>query len=232
MLPFVGSLKSILLCRELCNQLSAMFMGFLCSVLGIPEAMKHTPAGQEGSRKHNSMLRLATMRYAMIAQLRAPPCGFEQVTLRHFSMCRKRLIVQARRWMLEEKRETNSSLVVRFEKAYAELLYLLSSERIQGQLYGSLPPLQEDLTALQELDSGFFSSTLHVAEEMDSKQQASQDASMAKPHHKSEIEAPGVAAAAAASMAIEDNPWANGGVWSNENGSQPLANDSDDELYL
>jgi hypothetical protein len=225
-------MKSHLWCRALSNQLTDSFVGFLWSVLGIPEAMKHTPAGQEGSRKHNSMLRLATMRYAMIAQLRSPPCGFEEVTLRHFSMCRKRLIVQARRWMLEEKRETNSSLIVRFERAYAELLHLLSSERIRGQPYGSLPPLREDLTALQALDSGFFSSSLPVAEEIDNKQPASQDASMVKPHHQSEMEDPEVAAKAAASMVIENNPWANGGVWSNENGSQPLANESDDELYL
>jgi hypothetical protein len=201
-------------------------------VLGIPEAMKHTPAGQEGSRKHNSMLRLATMRYAMIAQLRSPPCGFEQVALRHFSMCRKRLIVQARRWMLEEKRDTKSSLVVRFEKAYTELVHLLSSERIQDQPFGILPPLREDLTALQALDSDFFSSTLPAAEEMDTKQPAHQDASMVKPHHQSQMEDPEVAAAAATSKVIENNPWANGGVWSNENGSQPLDNESDDELYL
>jgi hypothetical protein len=92
------------------------------------ERMEGTEAGRDASRRYNANLRLATLRYAIIQPLKHLPLGFEEISIRHFSMCRKRILVQAKRWMLESK---NSSLFPRFEKAYTELLHLLSTkERI------------------------------------------------------------------------------------------------------
>jgi hypothetical protein len=125
----------------------------LLFISGIPEQMRNTPAGRDGSRKHNSMLRLATLRHAIVAQLRSPPLGFEEVTQRHFSLCRKRLLAQARRWMLEEQ---GTTLYPRFEKVYAELLrLLLSLKQEEQQLDSSIPPLPEDLEYLKENDPSF-----------------------------------------------------------------------------
>ena len=98
-----------------------------------------------------AVCKLATLRHAILEPLRNPPLGFEEVTLRHFSMCRKRITVQAKHWMLEAK---GSTFYPRFERAYAELLRLLSSSCIL-QKYESLPPLPNDIAALARLDPSF-----------------------------------------------------------------------------
>ena len=113
--------------------------------------MKHTPAGKKGSTKYNNELRLATLRHAIVGQLRSPPNGFEEVTIRHFAMCRQRIVVQARRWMLEAR---DSDLCARYEQIYGELLSLLDTESMRE--YGSLPPLLEDLKALEKLEPSFI----------------------------------------------------------------------------
>jgi hypothetical protein len=138
---------------------------------GIPEHMKNTPAGREGSAKHNTMLRLATLRHAIVAQLRSPPCGFEEVSRKHFMMCRQRIVAQARRWMLEER---GSPLYPRFEKIYAELLSLVSSMTAQERS-DCLPPLDDDLSRLEVLDPDFprATDTGMRKEENDSKPSAS-----------------------------------------------------------
>jgi hypothetical protein len=117
---------------------------------GVPEMMRRTPTGQAGSLNYNNTVRLATLRHAMVEHLRSPPRGFEEVTIRHFSMCRTRIVAQARRWMLEAR---GTGLHSRYERTYAELLSLLSEKPMQK--YDSLPPLQEDLDALEKLDTSF-----------------------------------------------------------------------------
>jgi hypothetical protein len=117
---------------------------------GVPEMMRRTPAGRAGSLKYNNTVRLATLRHAMVEHLRSPPRGFEEVTMRHFSMCRGRIVAQARRWMLEAR---GTSLYSRYERTYAELLSLLVEKPMQK--YDSLPPLREDLEALEKLDTSF-----------------------------------------------------------------------------
>lgn len=116
------------------------------------EAMKGTEAGEEGSRRYNNSLRLATLRYAIIAYLKFPPQGFEEVVKRHFSMCRKCILVQARRWTLEAK---ETPLYKRFVRAYRELVVLLSAEDLVKESESVLPPLQEDVEALMQLDPSF-----------------------------------------------------------------------------
>jgi hypothetical protein len=113
--------------------------------------MQGTKAGRDASTRYNNNLRLETLRHAIVGNLRHPVLGFEEVGRRHFSMCRKRIVVQARRWMLEAK---GTPLYKRFEKVYAELLHLLSAEDLQT--YDSLPPLADDLQALRRLDPTFL----------------------------------------------------------------------------
>ena len=117
---------------------------------GVPEMMRDTKAGQEGSFEYNNRVRLATIRYAMIAPLRAAPDGFTEIVLRHFSLCRKRILPQARRWVLEAR---GSALEPHFERSYAELLFLLGEDRLQ--IYNSLPPLNGDMEALGKMGSKF-----------------------------------------------------------------------------
>jgi len=112
--------------------------------------MRDTPAGRKGSAKYNATVRLETLRCAMVGQLRLPPVGFEEVTTRHFAMCRQRIVVQARRWMLEAR---DTDLYSRYERTYAELLSLLDTDAMRE--YESLAPLPDDLEALETLDSSF-----------------------------------------------------------------------------
>ena len=146
---------------------------FDCLLLqGIPEHMRNTPAGREGSAKHNTMLRLATLRHAIVSQIRSPPGGFEEVSRKHFMMGRQRIVAQARRWMLEER---GSPLYPRFEKIYSELLSLVSSMMTQGRS-DCLPPLDDDLSRLEVLDPDFprAPDTVMRKEENDSKPSASE----------------------------------------------------------
>jgi baculoviral IAP repeat-containing protein 6 len=120
---------------------------------GIPPEQRNTPAGREGSRKHNAVLRLATLRHAVAAHLRSPPLGFEDVTRRHFSMCRRRLLVQARRWMIEGRE--NPSSFRRFERAYGELVRLMVPLADLDGGGRSLPPLEEDAAIVRADDWRF-----------------------------------------------------------------------------
>ena len=96
----------------------------------------------------------------MIEPLKSPPKGFEDVTRRHFSVSRKRLLVQAKVWTLEAR---GTELQGRFERAYSELIVLLSGDKLAcceeweeaeagGSMFGTLSPLTDDLQTLQRLD--------------------------------------------------------------------------------
>lgn len=113
--------------------------------------MKDTPVGRKGSMKYNNTVRLETLRCAIVEQLRSPPLGFEEVTKRHFAMCRQRIVVQARRWMLEA---SNTSLFARYERIYGELVVLLADESMSK--YECLAPLAEDIKALESLEPSFL----------------------------------------------------------------------------
>ena len=122
--------------------------------------MEHTTAGKKGSARYNNTLRLSTLRHAIIEPLKYPPKGFEDVVRRHFAMLRKRVLTQAKIWTLESE---GTELEKRFERAYSELVGLLSSdtllacqewevEEVGGSTFGALPPLSEDLQTLERLD--------------------------------------------------------------------------------
>lgn len=97
------------------------------------------------------------MRFAIIGPLKCPPKGFEDVTKKHFTMCRKVVLVQARRWTMAAK---GTELFPRFQKAYCELVTLLSelpssplTDEAQPLL--ALPPNVNDYRALISSDPGF-----------------------------------------------------------------------------
>lgn len=122
--------------------------------------MEHTTAGKKGSARYNNTLRLSTLRHAIIEPLKYPPKGFEDVVRRHFAMLRKRVLTQAKIWTLESQ---GTELEKRFERAYSELVGLLSSdallacqewevEEVGGSTFGALPPLSDDIQTLERLD--------------------------------------------------------------------------------
>lgn len=117
------------------------------------EMMRDTPAGEKGSRRYNNDLRLETLRHAILDYLKSPPQGFEEVTRLHFSLCRKRLLVQARRWTKEAQGTPKAK---RFQRAYGELVELLSNQERFPCNEPALPPLEQDLQALATLDPFFY----------------------------------------------------------------------------
>jgi ubiquitin-protein ligase len=80
------------------------------------EARQGTPDG----KSYNLILQLATLRHGILAPLKEPPVGLEEKCDRYFSLCRRKIVVQARRWMLEAK-AAKSTLFPRFERAYTQL---------------------------------------------------------------------------------------------------------------
>jgi ubiquitin-protein ligase len=129
------------------------------------DAQRGTPAGEIGSMRFNHKVRLHTLRHAMISHLRHPPLGFEEVTKRHFALCRKRVLAQARRWTKEAQ---DTPLFKSFGKAYEELITLLSSDdlikhKTPGQAeatttWGAVPVDCADVRALESCDREFVQS--------------------------------------------------------------------------
>jgi Ubiquitin-conjugating enzyme len=116
------------------------------------EMMRNTSAGVKGSKRYNNDLRLECLRHAIIDYVKCPPQGFEEVTRLHFSLCRQRLLVQARLWTREAQRTPKAK---RFERAYCELVELLSNPETFPCSEPALPPLEHDLQALLALDPPF-----------------------------------------------------------------------------
>lgn len=119
------------------------------------ENMRNTEEGILGSKRYNNSLRLATLRYAIIDQLKHPPRGFEEVAKRHFSLCRKRLLAQAKSWTMDAE---GSTLHKRFLRAYRELAALLSADELKSGDQNDLvlAPLVEDVRALEHKSPEFF----------------------------------------------------------------------------
>jgi hypothetical protein len=126
------------------------------------DAQRGTPAGEIGSARFNHKVRLHTLRHAMISHLRHPPLGFEEVAKRHFALCRKRVLTQARRWTMEAQ---GTPLFKSFGKAYEDLITLLTSDdlinhKLPGQAeatktWGAVPVDSADVRALESCNREF-----------------------------------------------------------------------------
>ena len=62
-----------------------------------------TPTGKKCVAKHNTMIRLATVRYGMLEPLRRPPPFFERAVAAHFFFKRAELEAQCAQWAAEAK---------------------------------------------------------------------------------------------------------------------------------
>lgn len=231
--PNVSSLAQVMLSIQ--SQILGVSDPYFNEGNGVPEMMRRTEAGRAGSMKYNTEVRLATLRYAMVQHLRYPPKGFEEVTLRHFSMCRRRILVQARRWMLEAR---GTSISTRFQRSYSELLSLLTADTMH--LYDSLPPLSEDLEAIEKLDPSFRYISPDTASTMQTRTTCSGTATGAPDDDDDRQKPSQLDVASLDSPHAGFNPWA---VPSHAAAGQRLAagpsisrddqgnDESDDELY-
>jgi len=60
-----------------------------------------TPQGDSSNRRYNENIRVATIRFAMLGQLKSPPPGFEAVIRSHFYLKKDFLSKQCDEWLLE-----------------------------------------------------------------------------------------------------------------------------------
>ncbi len=70
------------------------------------ERQMGTPQGDEANRKYNEVIRVATVEFAMLGQLRSPPAGFEEVVRTHFYLKADFLKTQCDQWLAEGKGST------------------------------------------------------------------------------------------------------------------------------
>jgi len=83
------------------------------------ERQINTKAGDDASKKYNEVIRLATVEYAMLNQLRNPNPGFESVIRAHFYLKRRKVLRQVENWLEEGKGSSNH--YSRLKRAYDDL---------------------------------------------------------------------------------------------------------------
>ena len=126
-----------------------------------------TRQGDESSARYNNNLRLATLRHAIVGPLRNPPKGLEEVTKRHFGMCRQRILLQAKIWTMEAR---NTPLYSRFARVYKELLLLLTDNSLHES--NCLLPSPNDVDKVSMADPSLreeFESIAQASRSRDSK---------------------------------------------------------------
>jgi len=208
------------------------------------DSVRGTPAGDVGSLRFNNKIRLHTLRHAMIDYLKHPPLGFEEVTMRHFATCRKRILTQAMRWASEAQ---GTPLFRSFTRAYEELATLLSAKnlvfyKLPGRdgspalPCGAVRPEKTDLEALVSANPDFLKShqqAFNAGAEM--VEETTKRAVVEDLNNLSAIEGDdGVDNSASAQLVANFNPWAGMGNVTASTISMPsehFDDDDDDDFY-
>jgi len=86
---------------------------------------------------HNSQLRLATIRHAMLEVLRKPPVGFERAVAAHFFLKRGELKALLARWLLEvqDLAAHEAALEARWKAAHAAWRAAEEAEKVARSQY-------------------------------------------------------------------------------------------------
>ena len=91
------------------------------------ETEMHTEVGRDNSRAYNRNLRLQTLRYAVLEQLKKPSPGFEEVIKKHFTLVRKQVYALAKAWQAEAASQISVSTKVNagFDQVVKDLKVLI-----------------------------------------------------------------------------------------------------------
>jgi baculoviral IAP repeat-containing protein 6 len=79
------------------------------------------PSGIQHSREYNEVIRVATMKWAMLEQLKKPSPGFEEVITTHFKLKRNEILKQCSEWVKEASTSKTSGHYEKIKKVYEEL---------------------------------------------------------------------------------------------------------------
>lgn len=85
------------------------------------ESTMNTPKGEQQSRLYNENVKLATIRWAMIEQLKNPSPGFEEAILTHFRLKGVAILKDIYKWVLEVKESGVQELYQKVLNSYTEL---------------------------------------------------------------------------------------------------------------
>lgn len=97
-----------------------------------------TPKGEQQSRAYNEVIRLATIRWAMIDMLQRPPPAFVDVIRRHFALKKDRVLRDVNQWLEDAREAHKGSMFTSASATYIENL-VKSIEELKKELE-SLPP--------------------------------------------------------------------------------------------
>lgn len=151
--------------------------------------------------------------------------GLEEICLRHFSLCRGRILVQAQRWM-KEAQEMKSTLYPRFQRSYAELVALLAA---LGNDMPSLPPSEDEKAAAKKAPAGVIR-RVQVGGTARHVRVAARQVRAAPAQEVTEVSL--AAALMTAASVLAENPWANpGAANAQRQATTKTTADDDDELY-
>jgi len=91
------------------------------------ESTMNTESGRTQSRQYNENIRMQTVRWAMIDQLKNPSPGFEEVIKTHFRLKKEAVLEQIDQWTAEFVAHAEEGHIKEFEKLAQELQRLLNS---------------------------------------------------------------------------------------------------------
>ncbi|XP_047144989.1 baculoviral IAP repeat-containing protein 6 isoform X2 [Hydra vulgaris] len=92
------------------------------------EQMRATLQGQQNSRDYNANIQQATIKWAMVEQIKNPTLCFKEIIHKHFLLKQTRVIAQCERWLAELQLKGNTqsyqSLNIHFAELKTELMKL------------------------------------------------------------------------------------------------------------
>jgi len=106
------------------------------------ESSMNTPKGEQQSRLYNEGIRCATIKWAMIEQLKAPTFGFEEAIRIHFKLKRYEIMQQCATWLKEAKESKTPGY-------YDKLLKLV--EELKKELQNLDPSIPLQLPGTEEV---------------------------------------------------------------------------------
>lgn len=91
------------------------------------EVMRGKAEGDAMSGEYNAQVRLDTVRWAMVEQLRRPPAGLADAVRSHFRLLRQRVAATVKRWCADADAGADESLARRTRAAAQDLFALLAA---------------------------------------------------------------------------------------------------------
>eukprot|EP01120_Amphizonella_sp_Union-15-10_P006964 TRINITY_DN2302_c0_g1_i1.p1 TRINITY_DN2302_c0_g1~~TRINITY_DN2302_c0_g1_i1.p1 ORF type:complete len:364 (+),score=68.65 TRINITY_DN2302_c0_g1_i1:1-1092(+) len=105
------------------------------------ESSMNTPKGDQQSKAYNEGIKIATLKWALLDQLKSPSPGFEEAIKIHFRLKRDEIMEQCYEWLKEDKSSKTAGHYEKMQKFVDELAKELQALDPSKPL--KLPPLND-----------------------------------------------------------------------------------------